>query len=308
MLRISAWLILMMSISNPTYACDACGCSINATGIGLMAIQRQSFWGLQFQSKTYQSKLKSSLGAKDYFNNFEAAFRFQWKPKFSLQLSIPYGLNIRNHPDGNARRNGFGDSRLMGNFILLNTRNTVGKYKVTVEMGSGIKLPNGMYDANIHTHNNLPENFNIGNGSWAGLLSANVQLNTPTSGLVFITTGMVSLRTKEGYRFGNQWTGMGLYYKNFPVNKLNVKPFTGLQGEWIQQDQQLKNKLAVSTGGKGLFIPMGIHLSWNDWNLSGAYTLPLAEHYSNAEVSSQGKWNIQFSQLLNFKKNNKQKS
>ena len=73
-------------------ACDACGCSVNGVGVGLMATYRQNFLGFQYQYAPFRSTLEHAQGATDYFHSFELMTRFRVFRRFNLQLNQPYRL------------------------------------------------------------------------------------------------------------------------------------------------------------------------------------------------------------------------
>lgn len=291
--------VFLLVFVEKSVACDACGCSVNGVGVGLMATYRQNFVGFQYQYAPFSSTLEHSQGAKDYFHNFELALRFRVKRRFYLQLNQPYRLNVRRQPGANAERNGLGDTRLVTTFAFLNQIPIGKKLKLYAEAGGGIKAPIGQFDPKIHEGHDLPENFNPGNGSWAGQLQANFVLNHKNSGLNISTNYLHNRPSSSEYRFGHQWSGQALLFNQFLVNeKTSLTPFFGIAAEKVGRDVKADGKFATSTGGKGFFAAAGFNMRFNDWLLGATFSQPFSQHFSNAEVEAKGRMTLQLTHIF----------
>jgi hypothetical protein len=296
---IVALAVFLLLLVEKSKACDACGCSINGVGVGLMATYRQSYVGVQYQYVPFSSTLEHSQGAKDYFHAFELALRLRVLRRLNLQLNQPYKLNTRQHPDGDDSRNGLGDTRLVVNYTILNQIQFGKNFKLYVEAGAGVKAPMGKYDPNIHESYNLPENFNPGNGSWAGLLQTNIVVSHKNAGLALTAVYQHNRPSTGGYRFGHQWSGQALLFNQFTVNgKTALTPFCGISAEKVGRDVKADGKYAASTGGQGFFAAAGINLKYDDWLLGASFSQPFSQHFSNAEVEAKGRLTVQLSHIF----------
>lgn len=291
--------MFLLVFTEKARACDACGCSVNGIGVGLMATYRQNYIGFQYQYSPFQSMLEHGQGSKDYFHSVELAVRFSVLKRLNLQLYQPYRLNIRHSEDGNARLSGLGDTRFLANYTFFNERIVGGKLRLFVEAGVGLKAPTGHFNPDLHDQRNLPENFNPGNGSWAGLVQANIVLNRNSGGLLLTTNYQHNRPTSNGYRFGHQWSGQALVFNQFKINeKISVTPFGGSSVEKTFQDMKADGKYAASTGGHGVWMALGTNLRFDDWLVGITYAEPISQHISNAEVEAKGRLTVQFSHIF----------
>jgi len=294
--NVIALAVFLLLFSEATMACDACGCSVNGVGVGLMAVYRQNYVGMQYQYAPFHSQLEHAHGAVDYFHSFELVARLRVLRRINLQLNQPYRLNIRRHPDGDDKRSGLGDTRLVAHYVLLDQHQFKGGLRLYTEAGIGVKAPTGHFDPDIHDAHNLPENFNPGNGSWGGILQANIVLGYQTGGLTLSGNYQYNGPSTSGYRFGHQWSGQALLYNQFwPNGAISLTPYIGLTAEGIGRDEQANGKYAASTGGKGWFAAAGLNLKFNQWLLGAALSHPLSQHYSNAEVEAKARMTMNLS-------------
>ncbi|MBI1228296.1 MAG: hypothetical protein GC192_23885 [Bacteroidetes bacterium] len=296
---ITALAMFLLVFTGNAKACDACGCSVNGVGVGLMATYRQNYIGFQYQYLPFRSTLEHGQGSKDYFHSFELAIRYSVLQRLNLQLYQPYHLNIRHSQDGNAQLSGLGDTRFLANYTLFNQTIFSGKMRLYVEAGAGVKAPTGHFNPDLHDQRNLPENFNPGNGSWAGLAQANIVLNRDNGGLLLTANYQHSRPASNGYRFGHQWSGQALVFNQFQFKgKPSLAPFTGVSVEKTFQDMEADGKYAASTGGHAMYLAFGTNLRYEDWLLGISYAEPISQHISNAEVEAKGRLTVQFSHIF----------
>ncbi len=285
--------VFLLVVLNRSVACDACGCSVNGAGIGLTAVYRQNYVGIQYQYAPFRSTLEHAHGAIDYFHSFELTARLRVLRRINLQLQQPYRINIRRHPDGDADRSGLGDTRFIAHYVLFDQRQLGGGFRLYFEAGIGVKAPVGHFDPTIQDDHNLPENFNPGNGSWAGLLQSNLVLGRNKAGLALSGNYQLNGASTSGYRFGNQWSGQALVFNQFmPGSVFSFTPFCGVAAEGVGQDVQSDGRYAASTGGNGWFLAAGLNLKIHSWLLGTTYSRPFSQHYSNAEVKAGARYSI----------------
>lgn len=297
--QIAALAVFLLLLGEKAAACDACGCSVNGVGVGLMATYRQNFLGFQYQYAPFRSTLEHTEGATDYFHSFELMARFRVFRRFNLQLNQPYRLNVRHHPDGDDQRSGLGDTRLLASYILLDQLTFGNGYRLYAEAGMGAKAPIGYFNANIHDEHNLPENFNPGNGSWAGLAQANLVLGRKNAGVTLTGSYQHNRPSTSGYRFGHQWSGQALLFNQFTTKgRISLTPYCGVAAEGVGRDVKANGNYAAATGGKGWFAAAGINLRFDQWLVGAAYSQPFSQHYSNAEVEAKGRLTLQLSHIF----------
>lgn len=293
---IAALAVFLCVLGTKAPACDACGCSVSGAGAGLLGNFRQNFVGLQYHFAPFASTL--GHGGYDYFHTAELSVRYRLAKRLNLQLHQPLRFNVRQHPDGNDTRSGLGDTRLLGNFILLNQLSLGKKMKLYAEAGAGVKAPTGHFDGRIRDEN-LPENFNPGNGSWALLLQSNLVLSYQNAGLAFTVMHQRNGASSTDYRFGNQLTTqLFLYYQTWPFAFVQLTPFAGVFAERVERDVNPNGKFAPGTGGSGYFAAAGFNLKLDNWLLGASWSQPFQQSYSSSEVDAKGRLSVQLSHIF----------
>lgn len=291
--------VFALVLTKEGVACDACGCSALGSGVGLLATFHQSTIGLQYNRAPFISSPSHGHSNSDYFHTVELVARIQLARRLKIQFSQPYRINTREHSWVKQTLQGLGDSRFNINYVLVDRNKANGAFSVYADAGLGIKAPSARFDKQL-IDQNLPENFNLGTGSWAGIAQTNVGLNFQNSGLALTGTFQHNWHAEGGYQFGDQWSYSCYgFHQFYPVqNWMMLTPFGGLAGEWIAQDRQANSKYAPSTGGKGLFATIGVNIQVRKWLLGGSYSRPLKQAYSGNEILAKPKFSIQFSKII----------
>lgn len=275
------------------YACDACGCSIGGNGIGLLSNYRNNYIGLGWQLGRFNSVPGHGLGSEDQFHTLELSLRYHFTDRFKVLAFQPYRINRRLNSDQSEQQlSGISDTRILGAYTLLRDA-ALGTVKVFWEAGAGVKLPVGTYNAHIHD-TNLPENFNIGNGSWGYLLQSNLVLIQRQLGLVLNGTYQHNGPARSDYQFGHQLTGQALVFAEANIgNRLQLVPNAGLSLEQITTDRYANGKSVSGTGGRGTYFSGGINLKAGNWIFGAAASLPVEQSYSHGEVEAQPRLSTQ---------------
>lgn len=277
-------------------ACDACGCSIGGNGIGLLGIYRTNFVGLGWQTVHFQSAPRHGAGSEDYFHTLELSVRYHLSDRFKVLVYQPYRLNHRLNSDGSDQRlDGMSDTRILGSYTVFQNQMLGSQTSLFLEIGAGLKLPVGAYNPHIHD-TNLPENFNIGNGSWGYIIQPSLVLTHQKVGIVLNGIYQHHSRTELDYRFGHQLTGQLLFFAEAALNdNLKFIPNAGLTLEQITDDRYANDKPVSGTGGNGTFFSAGLNVKLGNWMIGTAASLPLEQSYSNGEVDAGSRLSAQIS-------------
>ena len=134
-----------------------------------------------------------------------------------------------------------------------------------LEAGSGLSLPTGKYNSDLILAENLPENFNIGNGSLGYILQMNAVLSHKQSGLLINSNYQWNSNTKKGYHFGNQFSSQLSGFREFPIGKLTLIPNLGLMYEHISSNAYKNGNTVPETGAEGLFISSAMNFKTNKY-------------------------------------------
>ncbi|MEM1320086.1 MAG: hypothetical protein AAGG75_07490 [Bacteroidota bacterium] len=280
-------------------ACDACGCSIGGGGIGLMPAYKSNFIGLGWQMARFSGATDFASRLHDDFQVLELSARYHLNARLKLLFFQPYRINTRHFIEGSTRSiQGLSDPRIMASYTLFRDVALGEQSSLFFELGAGLKLPVGKYDPNIHA-NDLPENFNIGNGSLGYLLQSNLVITIQKAGIVLATNYQHNSKSRSDYQFGHQLNNqLILFWEQSLGENLQLIPNAGLQAEWIGTDHYANGMEVHGTGGKGLFANAGINLKNDTWLFGISYSQPLHSNYSNGEVSAEGRLSCQLSYLF----------
>jgi hypothetical protein len=284
-----------------TRACDVCGCAASGIGIGLMTDYRSNFIRLSYFDSHFSSNPEHGhLNSSDVFTRMSFSFRYSFKklPKLKVIGEVPYGFNFRNDSGTETSIKGFSDTRLIVNYTLLNTMAKNMKTAFYLEAGGGLSLPTGKYNADIVFDENLPENFNIGNGSLGYIFQMNAVLSHDKYGLLINTNYQLNSHTKEGYHFGNQLSSQLAAFREFPVGEFALIPNAGLLYERISSNAYKNGNTVPETGGEGLFFSSAINVKTEKWLAGVSYSLPIDHHYSGGAVDAGGKLAAHISYLF----------
>lgn len=268
-------------------ACDACGCSIGGNGIGLLSNYRANYIGIGWQLAQFNSAPGHGLGSEDQFHTLELSLRYHLSTRFKLLAYQPYRINRRLNSDQSLQQlSGISDTRIMGAYTLVKDV-SLGSTNFFWEIGAGLKIPVGTYNSRIHDLN-LPENFNIGNGSWAYLFQSNLVISHRQLGLVFNGSYQHHSPSRSDYQFGHQWTGQLLLFAEASLrNQLQIVPNAGLALERITTDNHANRNPVSGTGGSGTFLSSGINVKAGNWIIGAAAALPIDQSYSHGEVDAR---------------------
>lgn len=275
-------------------ACDACGCNIGSNSLGLLTAYKNNFIGLGWQMASFHA-IPEHGNANDDFHIIDLSIRYHLSERMKVLLHQPYRINVRENEGVTDGLNGISDTRILGSYTILKNRKINKNATLFLEMGGGVKLPTGKYDANLH-QTNLPENFNLGNGSWGYLAQTNMVFNYKKVGFVFGGNYQHNGRTSSGYQFGHQLTIQSMVFWEHKLTKsIKLIPNAGVFSEWVTNDKYANNNTVTGTGGNGTFASVAVNLQQNDYLLGFSYAHPLAENYSDGEVQAKGRLNVQLS-------------
>ena len=266
--------------------CDSCG-SVGGNGIGLMSAYKNNFIGIGWQYASFRGVPEHGDGSIDHLHTLELSLRYHVKDRFKVLFYQPFRINNRNVNGQTDGLNGFSDTRIIGSYSLLKDVTIGTKINVFLEIGAGVKLPVGKYNAKIQEVN-LPENFNPGNGSWGYLFQPSLVLTLKKAGLVVNGYYQHHSKSTSDYQFGHQLSTQVLFFWEKRLsNNFNLVPNAGINSEWISTDHYANGKRVEGTGGKGTYFSAGINFKTNQWIIGATYDHPLVHHYSNGEVDAK---------------------
>ncbi|PHN02709.1 hypothetical protein CRP01_30465 [Flavilitoribacter nigricans DSM 23189 = NBRC 102662] len=255
--------------------------------MGLLSNYRTNYLSIGWQLAPFRSIPGHGLGSADQFHTLEFSLRYHLSDRFKLLAYQPYRINRRMNNDQRVQQlKGISDTRIVAAYTLIKDA-SLGAVNVFWETGAGVKLPVGAYNARIHDAD-LPENFNIGNGSWAYLFQNNLVLTYRQLGLVVNGAYQHQRPSRSDYQFGHQWTGQLLLFAEARLgNQMQVVPNAGLTLEKITSDYHPNGQSVAGTGGRGIFVSSGINFKAGSWIIGAAAALPVNQSYSKDEVEAR---------------------
>ena len=279
-------------------ACDACGCSVGGSGMGLLTAYKNNYVGIGWQWSSFTASSEYESNTKDNFHILQLSARYYIVDKFKVQLSLPFRFNIRQSLGEKTSLNGISDARLLGSYILLQDTKVGNKSRLFIELGAGIKFPTGKYDAHIHDKN-LPENFNMGNGSFGFIVEPNLVFTFGKTGLVLGGSYTHHAKSRSKYRFGHQLQSQLIVFFEKNVSPaVKIVPNVGVKTEWITQDVHANGKAVHATGGTGAFASVALNLKGKAWLAGVSYAHPFLGKYSDGEVDVGGRVACQVSYIF----------
>lgn len=274
-------------------ACDVCGCSANGYGAGLLSAYRYNTISVRWYQSPFQQILDQGIPTKDDFQRIDVNLRYHFAGRWIGSLTQPYQWNHRQSPDRSLTLTGFGDTRFTLSYVVLDNILVGDKGQLYWEMGAGIKAPTGKFDEDLYQVD-LPENFNIGNGSWASLWQTSLLYNWGNLGWANNLTYQLNGRTPEDYHFGNQLSFSSFLFARQSLNpSVEFIPFAGVFYEEIAQDLFYRDNTAHGTGGSGYFITAGINSKYRDFLLGCSIFAPFQQNYADGEMEARTRLTIE---------------
>ena len=282
---------LMVDDSN---ACDVCGSSITGGSIGLLTAYKSNYIGIGWQLARFNTGQEKET--KDVFHVMEVSARIKLTERFNLLFHQPFKRNTRETSSDIVSVTGISDTRLLLNYSILNDVSLGSDLKLYAELGLGVKLPLGKYNPSIH-QKNVPENFNLGNGSWGYLMQPAIVINKNLSGIVLSGYFQYNAKSSSDYQFGRQMNGQFTVYHQYALSEgLNLVPNIGMGLESISTDKYANETSVHGTGGDGGFAKVACQIKHEKWIIGAAYQHPVWSDYSGGDVTAKGRISCQ----LNF--------
>ena len=296
--RVALILVMLLAVQLKSSACDACGCSIMGQPTGLLAAYRKSFISIGYGQAGFSAVPGTGEGAIDAFHTIDMSFDYYFSDRWRAGIYLPFRLNTRTVNQSMQEVRGMADIRLDANYTFFKKENGMSPLEIYLEGGIGMILPTGKYIADIHSQN-LPENFNIGNGSFGFSLQQTSGFSYRSFGAVIKNTWTDYKETSKGYEYGAQWVSSLLMLAEIPVDSMvSVIPLGSIQFEKIWNDAYATGADVHGTGGHGVFVSAGCQLKIKSWLCTFQYSLPIADQYSHGEVNAGNRYTFQMTHLF----------
>src|SRR6516164_9480726 len=109
--------ILLVLISEVSFACEICGCANNNFQIGLLPNFKKYFIGFRYSAARYNSHLNNdpTQFSSDYYKSIEVWGGYQFK-RVQVMAFLPFLHSTKISDDGTTVSSGLGDAIIMGNY------------------------------------------------------------------------------------------------------------------------------------------------------------------------------------------------
>lgn len=256
--------MLFCFAATSTHACDVCGCSIGGNYFGILPQFNRHFIGLRWtaeRSYTATSPLALREGryhSEEYFRSADLVARFYPGHRWQVLALVPYRIQEQREGERLLQVQGMGDVSLLAHYILLNTGDSLSRrWKQTLTLGGGIKLPIGRSDHTSEDGIRLHPNLQLGSGSTDLLFAAAYTLRRNAWGWSSDLLFRWNTENSDGYHFGNRLIGSSkfFYWKS-------MKGYALLPNIGVFMDAGMPNrdqgKAVHQSGGTAAFYTLGL--------------------------------------------------
>jgi hypothetical protein len=273
-------LIVMLSMSITSFACDICGGVASNVSIGVLANTNFHIVGVRNTYRSYSSYINDIKHATDRLFSQELFLRYQWNKNWQLYGSFQHQLAFQQRDLGSEFVRGLTDPSLLLNRLLINKQDSTGRTIDFLMVGAGLKFPLGKNAPS----SNLLKNLYPGTGSFDMLLLANYthQL-TKKMGVQVETSYTLKGKDKWGYSYGNSFQGTVSFVHSQPVQSYRLVSAFGIVTEDFQSSKI--NGIELVTASNRATILSGklnLNLFTNKWVWSVFVQYPLAQQ--NQEI------------------------
>lgn len=278
--------------------CDACGCSASGGSMGFASMLNSNFIGLRYFNQLYRSNDKLYTNSKwhnENFNTIQLWGRIPVTKTIQISALLPYHFNARETDSGNQSISGLGDMTVLGMYRLYQTHRDSTLFVHTWQIGGGVKMPIGKYDA--ANNGSVNPSFQLGTGSWDYLLVSEYTIKRKAIGMNTMVNYIVKTENQKHYQFGNQLNYAGTLFYVMENDNFSFAPQIGVAGEVYESNKQYGEKVR-NTDGSIVFGKVGLEAGKGKYSLGGNMMLPIRQNLTGGRVEAQYRWSINLNYSL----------
>jgi hypothetical protein len=287
--------LLLIAISEISFACEICGCANNNFQIGLLPNFKKYFIGFRYSAARYNSHLNNdpTQFSSDYYKSIEVWGGYQFK-RVQVMAFLPFLHSTKISDDGTTVSSGLGDAIIMGNYKVWSKMSMNDEMTRTIKnelwLGGGIKFPTGVSRIDV-----TQPDFNIGDfNSQPGTGSVDYLMNTihnflwNNSGVVTNATFRYNTSNAQDYHFGNRIYLSTALFHTFSFNKLKVRPMAGISYLQNSANTYEGSKIAGSEGYSFSGLT-GVNLIFGKMGIMANTYLPVSQDMYQGQTKLQTK-------------------
>lgn len=288
--------VALLAYAYGAAACDVCGCSIGGNYFGILPQFNRHFVGMRWSEQTFRTAHNRSAAeagqfhSSEQFRTIDVLGRFYPLRRLQMLVLAPYHDFRRTENGILSHTQGIGDVSVLGNYILLNTGDSLGrKWQHTLTLGGGVKLPTGQHRLRSPEGRLLHANLQPGSGSTDFIVSATYTLRREAWGLASDVMGRINTTNRYDYHFGNRISGSvkAFYWKS--MRKISLLPNAG-----IFADQSAPNsdgdEEAEATGGTLVLGTFGLDVYAGKFSAGFTFQQPLHQHLGGGAIQAGARW------------------
>ena len=305
MKQIVLGMLLVLTTTASTYACDICGCAANAFSVGMLPNSKHHFIGLRSTFRWFESKpAPDGHGYREnstqFFTTTELFGRYKIGRRFQVQAFIPYVLNQKTDSITTTIQ-GLGDIVAMGNFVFIDNMDSLNRtVRHSGTVGFGVKAPTGQFfKLGFEEINMLP-----GTGAVDFIANLNYSVQYKNFGLQNETGFTYKTENKYKYRFGNALSISQLFFYRWDINEdLKIIPQAGIN--YLHNWKDIKNGVLSEdtfNGGDMFNGQVNVFVLYRNFGVNAQVFIPVHQRLNRGYVNQKTMFRIGINYFLNSKK------
>lgn len=245
----------MLFLNIQIWACDICGCASGNLFLGIMPQFQKNFIGVRYQYKSFQTEhLPDLFGNKpassyEQFHQADIWGRVYVHKKIQLFYFVPYLVKRKFENGEITQSSGLGDITLLSNYLIFNTGDSLNrKFRHTLSLGGGMKLPTGQFKLKREGAQIAPA-MQPGSGSFDFIFNSIYTIRIKRLGLNTEMNYKFNTSNSQGMKFGNRLMASFSSFYLLQAGKFAFVPQLGLQYE-IRSKDSINGELQSPGGGQ----------------------------------------------------------
>jgi hypothetical protein len=278
--------------------CDACGCSASGGSMGFASMLNSNFVGIRYFNQSYKSTdglYSNSPWYDENFNTTQIWARIPVLKKLQVSSLIPYHFHNRETETGNESIAGIGDITVLGMYTIFQTQKDSAVYVHNLQLGGGIKIPTGKYDA--ANNGSVNPSYQLGTGSWDYLFASEYIIRRKQFGLNTMLNYILKTENEKDYRFGNQFNYAGTFFYIHKKESFSLAPQIGFAGEVYGDNYQYGQKVR-NTAGEVFMSKIGFEIGKDKFSLGANLMLPISQNLTGGNVEANYRWSVNLNYTL----------
>lgn len=236
-----------------------------------------------------------------FYSNVNVSAGYRIFHNFQLTLSVPYFYNV--HASASSTESysntiqGIGDIALGAVYVLYSNKNDKdARVRSHLSASLDVELPTGKFNNN-YLEDDLPAAMSTGSQSFdfqGGLQYAG---QIKKWGLRAFTSYKVNTYNTYNFKFGDQFSFAGYFYRQCKIKKTGISPFAGVS-YWNIANDKRGNEVQTGIGGQSIDGALGVECSTRHLNFGANVLLPINKQFNAAGIETRLDGSVYLSYLF----------